>query len=147
MSDPHTPSENPYASPALEPDSSPEFVAPQGTKALSSERSPRQWKAIVRQRIRRGESASHVRADVVHQGLPQEQADQFIQEERASIRGGGLLACVVGALIAGLGVLATAGSYLSAQGPHGEYTIWFGAILFGAAFIIAGMYRLSRFQP
>ena len=137
--------ENPYA-PPLTPVQSPapvlECVVPTGP---ALQRSASQWRAHIRQRLRRGARAYQVWEEAVSEGLSAADAQRYIDEERASYRTGAVIALVVGALIALLGLVVTVATLLAAaRQPGGEFFIWFGPVLLGGAVMLVGVFRLVR---
>ena len=111
-------------------------------------RSQRQWEAVVRQRIRRGDAGHSVLADLAESGVPPDQARRLVDEAIASARRRGMVTAVAGAVLALLGIGLTAASYSSARHSYGSgvhyYWVWWGAVVAGAAVLVAGLVRLSR---
>lgn len=137
--------ENPYApppAPAAATASALEYIVPTGPTV---QRSPLQWRAHIRQRIRRHVSAHHVWQEAVSEGLNAVDAQRFIDEEVSSLRSGAVIMIVVGVLIALLGAVVTIATFLAAtRQPGGQFFIWFGPVLFGGCVALVGIVRLLR---
>ena len=136
---------NPYAAPPLPPiAAAPGPWVPPSVPA--AQRSPRQWQAFIRRRIRQYASPHAVWQEAVDQGLPPPDAVHFIDQERRAFRVGAVIMIVVGAVMAILGLAVTVASYTAAAaGPRGgSFLIWWGPILFGAVVVLLGIVRLLR---
>lgn len=120
MSDAHLPTDqseaesNPYASPrSLSPGAS-------ASASAAQHRSPLQWRAHVRQRIRRYESPRAVRDATVAEGLAPADADRYVADEvRAFRRGAGIL-IVAGVVMVLLGCAAAVALFAAETRPPRE---------------------------
>lgn len=109
-------------------------------------RSPRQWEAIVKLRIRQGESGTTLLGYLVEKGLPQDQARQIAENAIRSARSGSLILVTIGSVAVLLGIVVTVASYLvAASSPFGgTYYIWWGPVVCGLVALLVGVVRLSR---
>jgi hypothetical protein len=135
---------NPYASPQVP--QVPFAPGPWMPRGPAAPRSPRQWRAFIRRRIRKYQSPQAVWQDAVGQGLAAREADHYIDEELRAFRRGAVVAIIVGAVIAFLGLAVTVGSYAAAaSGPRGgTFLVWWGPIVFGVLVVLFGFVRLLR---
>ena len=83
-------------------------------------RSSRQWEAIVKLRIRQGESGTTVLRYLVEKGFLQDQARQIVENVIRSACSGSLILVTIGSVAVLLGIVVTVASYLAAaSSPFG----------------------------
>lgn len=109
-------------------------------------RSSRQWEAIVKLRIRQGESGTTVLRYLVEKELLQDQARQIVENAIRSARPGSLILVTIGSVAVLLGIVVTVASYLAAASSPfgGTYHIWWGPVVCGLVALLVGVVRLSR---
>jgi hypothetical protein len=111
-------------------------------------RSRRQWEAVARTRVSKGESGTAVEAEFVNQGLDVQSARAIVDEAVRVARSRAVRLLVGSASFAALGLLVTVASYSAAtSSPNGgEYLIWFGPIIVGGILSLVAVARLLNIE-
>jgi hypothetical protein len=112
------------------------------------DRSRRQWEALAKARLRKGEPGSALESEFVKEGLAPQIAKDVVEEAIRSAR-----ACAIGLLIgsasfAALGVFVTVASYSATTStPYGgTYLIWFGPVVCGGIVALVALARLMNIR-
>lgn len=111
-------------------------------------RSPRQWQALARVRVRQGQRGTAIADEFVQQGLDPAVAGNIADDAMRAARSGAVWLLVFGIFFALLGVVVTVVECLqgASRAYGGTYLIWFGPVLFGGIVIAIALRRLSRFR-
>jgi len=111
-------------------------------------RSRRQWEAVARTRVSKGESGRSVEAEFVKQGLDVQSARAIVDEAVRVARSRAVRLLVGSASFAALGLFVTVASYSTATaGPSGgTYLIWYGPMIAGGILSLIALTRLLSIQ-
>jgi hypothetical protein len=111
-------------------------------------RSRRQWEAVAKARISKGEPGTAVEADFAREGLDAQTARSLVDQavSRARSRAAGLL--IGSSAFAVLGLVVTIGSYSEAASSPGggTYWIWYGPVIAGGIAAIIALVRLASIR-
>lgn len=111
-------------------------------------RSRRQWEAVAKARVSKGEAGISIEAEFVQQGLDAETAKATVGNAVRSARSHATGLLVGSASFAVLGLLVTVGSYSAATSSPsgGTYLIWYGPIVVGGILSLVALGRLLRIK-
>jgi hypothetical protein len=109
-------------------------------------RSRRQWEAMAKMRISKGESGSDIEKDFVRQGLDPQSSRVIVESAIRNRRSRAIALMIGGSAFAGLGLFVTLASYSAVASSYrgGTYWIWFGPIIAGSIAALVGLRRLLR---
>jgi len=107
-------------------------------------RSRRQWEAVARTQVSKGESGTSVEAEFVKQGLDVHSARTIVDEAVRVARSRAVRLLVGSASFAALGLFITVASYSTANG--GTYLIWYGPMIVGGILSLVALIRLMNIQ-
>lgn len=110
----------------------------------TSRRSRRQWEAIVKAHLRKGKRVDVLQDALVSEGLDRESAEEIVDNAVRNARNSALKLLIGGGAFAGLGLMVTVATFLSAalSGDGHTYLIWFGPVLCGGIAALIGFVRL-----
>jgi len=116
--------------------------------AGGSTRSRRQWEALAKTRLSKGEWGSAVEADFVRQGLDPLSARLILDEAVAYLRWRATRLLVGSAILAAVGLLVTVVSYCVANSSPsgGTCLIWYGPVISGVIASLIALRRLANIR-
>jgi hypothetical protein len=107
-------------------------------------RSKRQWVAVAKARVAKGEPGTSVESEFVTQGLDAPSAKEIVDEAVRGARSRATGWLVGSGLFAALGLFVTIASYFSATSGEsdGTYWIWYGPIAAGGIVFLVALTKL-----
>ena len=112
------------------------------------QRTRRQWEALAKAQLRKGQPGSHVESEFVKEGLAPQIAKVVVEEAIRSARARATRLLIGSASFAALGLFVTASSYSTATSrPYGgTYLIWFGPVVCGGIAALVALARLMNIR-
>jgi len=111
-------------------------------------RSQRQWEAIARTRVWKGEPGGAIESEFVNQGLDAQTAKSIIDEAICNARSRATRLLIGSISFAALGLFVTIATYSAAtSNPYGgHYWIWFGPVIAGGIASLIAIGKLMNIR-
>lgn len=112
------------------------------------ERSRRQWEALAKGRLRKGEAGSDIESGFMSEGLAPLIAREVVEEAIRNARASATKLLIGSLLFAALGLFVTLATYSAATSSEegGTYLIWFGPMVCGGIVALVALARLMKIQ-
>ena len=109
-------------------------------------RTRRQWEAVAKIRLSKGECGSEVETDFVKQGLDPQSAKAILDQAFRNVRSRAKALLIASSAFSGLGLIVTVASYYAAASSlsGGTYFIWYGAVIAGGTAALIAVARLIQ---
>ncbi len=112
------------------------------------DRSRRQWEALAKARLRKGEPGSAIESGFIEEGLAPQIAKELVEEAIRNARASAKKLLIGSSLFAALGLFVTVASYSAATSSPSDdiYLIWFGPIVCGGIVALVALARLMNIR-
>ncbi len=111
-------------------------------------RSRRQWEALARARLRKGERGTALEAEFTKEGLSPNIAKEIVEKAIQCARARAIKLMIGSASFAALGLFVTVASYTAAtsSSSDGTYWIWYGPIVVGGIVSLVALCQLMSIR-
>ena len=106
----------------------------------------RQWTVHVRRMVRQGATADEVLRAMAEANWDEDEARRLLRRTVTRQRREALGIMVGFAVLAGVALVVTIGTYQAALSHGGEYYVWYGGVICGAVGFFYGLARLVKIR-